>query len=500
MKRILCLLLAALMLMSLASCDLLDQLMQNTGGPGDTTSIEDDENYQAELPSTKYNNETITFLYNNADGRSDEFKSNGPSKAIVANAVYTRNEEVQNLLGVKLNYLSEDGDEAVKSALAKNVQAGYSKGSSYDLVSNGTFMSVGPVIEGHYRNLNSTEYVNTSKHYWTQGYNDIVTFGTENKQYLATGALAISLFRYMYVTVYNKDLLAKYQKDDLYETVMAGEWTLDKQLELIKNTYQSKDGTNSKNENDIYGFVTGSQVAMDPYCVAANIHLIEKDPVKKTWEYNDDVAKTLSSMVESLHLVLDDQATYLFSGDDVNTTEIIDKFAKGEAMMATVPIYALEKKIDNISFKYGIAPMPKYLESHGKQDATKGYHTYVQDKVTAVGIPSHVPESRLDMVSAVMEALAYRSFFTVREAYYEKALSLRYMQDANSNATMQLIYESLSFDFSSTCSNCLSNFVIRDSLRAPLSGNGSLTQVLQANKGKIKSDLRTLNRNIGRMD
>jgi hypothetical protein len=104
------------------------------------------------------------------------------------------------------------------------------------------------------------------------------------------------------------------------------------------------------------------------------------------------------------------------------------------------------------------------------------------------------------VVSATLEALAWRSYFTVREAYYEKALSLRYMQDDQSEAVLDLIYGSLSFDFSNSCSNCLSNYVIRDNLRAPLSGDGSLTQVLQANKGKIKNDLKNLNRKIANMD
>ena len=505
MKRILCLLLAALMLLSLAACNTGDTETETTGsgnGGGDKTETADPD-YVMDKVDSKFDNKTVTFLYNNSLGVADEFKSNGPSKAIVENAVYLRNEKVQDLLKVKLNYLSQDGDEAVKTALAKNVQAGYSEGDSYDLVSNGTFMSVGPVIEGHYRNLNSTKYVNTEKKYWTQGFNDIVTFGEDEKQYLATGALAISLFRYMYVTVYNKDLFERYDKADLYNTVMDGEWTLDKQLELIKDTYSPSagGGGGTKTEDDFYGFITGSQVAMDPYTVASDIHLIVKDPDTKTWEYNNEIVGTLSDMVDKLHLVLKDQSAYLFSGDDVNTTEIIDKFAKGEALMATVSIYALEQRIDNIDFNYGLAPMPKYQKSQGNKDkGDLGYRTYVQDKVTAVGIPTHVPESRWDMVSAVMEALAYTSYETVLDAYYNKALSLRYMKDPQAKEVLGVIYDSLSFDFANSCSNCLSNFVIRDSLRKPLSGDGSLTQVLQSNKGKISNDLRTLNRNIARME
>jgi hypothetical protein len=205
-------------------------------------------------------------------------------------------------------------------------------------------------------------------------------------------------------------------------------------------------------------------------------------------------------MADKLHTVLENQATYLFDNDDISTTDAIKKFAKGEAMMATVPIYALEQCIDEIGFNYGIAPMPKYqLEQGNKANDDLGYRTYVQDQVTALGIPTHVSEDRWDIVSATMEALAWRSYFTVREAYYEKALSLRYMKDPQSKEVLSLIYDSLSFDFMNSCSNCLPNCVIRDSLRAPLSGDGSITQVLNSNKVKITNDLKSLNKKINAM-
>lgn len=97
----------------------------------------------------------------------------------------------------------------------------------YDIISNGTFRAIIPATEGKYVNLNALENIDMDKHYWTQGYNDMVTFTDSEMQFLASGSMSVSMFRYTFFTIYNKDLFNDYQLLDLYETVKQGAWTLD---------------------------------------------------------------------------------------------------------------------------------------------------------------------------------------------------------------------------------------------------------------------------------
>ena len=91
---------------------------------------------------------------------------------------------------------------------------------------------------------------------------------------------------------------------------------------------------------------------------------------------------------------------------------------------------------------YGIVPMPKLNKAQEK------YQTYVQDQVTAFGISAAIKnESRQSMLSAVMESIAYHSNQIVRPAYYESALSLRFMQDPQSRDILGTMFETIAFDY-----------------------------------------------------
>jgi hypothetical protein len=109
--------------------------------------------------------------------------------------------------------------------------------------------------------------------------------------------------------------------------------------------------------------------------------------------------------------------------------------------------------------------MPKFSENQ------KSYYSYVQDQVSCYGISAVVGDTeRQEMLAAVLEAMAYHSYLLVRPAYYETALSERYMQDPQSKEVLDMIFDTLYFDFSSSCSNIFTSCVIRDSLRPILSG------------------------------
>jgi hypothetical protein len=104
---------------------------------------------------------------------------------------------------------------------------------------------------------------------------------------------------------------------------------------------------------------------------------------------------------------------------------------------------SIEKYIGELAdIAYGIAPIPKLSTDQAK------YRTYVNDQVTGFGVSSAIgDEERQDMVGAVMESLAYHSYLIVRPAYYNSTLSLRFMQDERSSDILDLMFETLAFDY-----------------------------------------------------
>lgn len=470
MKKILCLLLAMLMLLSLVACgESVDDPAANETKDDAAVSEEEtaDPNFTCDLPSNlDYGNDTVGILYVNANNKADELISEELGLGVVPDAVYERNLAVSEWLKVAFEFYPEDDATKVVNSQTLDIQGGQ---GDYDIVVNGTYMAVQPAMEGKYINLSVLENINTEKHYWTQGYNDMVTFTDDHMQFLASGPIAISMFRFMYLTLYNKTLLNDNKIPDLYETVKAGDWTLDYQYSIVKDHYVDKDGDAKASEGDFFGFVTGDTISVDPYMVAANIHMITKDPDTGDMMYNAEALSSLTELCDKVQLIYNNESTYVYKGatmDDVPYNYVIEHFTENNAMMVTTMFLKMETNYESLApMSYGIAPMPKFDTNQ------KSYYSYVQDQVSCFGISAVVGDSdRQEMLAAVLEAMAYHSYNLVRPAYYETALSERYMQDPQSKEVLDMIFDSLYFDFSSSCSNVFTSCVIRDNLRPILSG------------------------------
>ncbi len=426
---------------------------------------EEDTRYTCDLPDLNYGDETIYILYCDAAGRNDELVDDG-THAVVPEAVHTRNVLVEEQLGIKFEMTSKPDSTQVVTAQKQDVNANTDE---FDIISNGTYLSVQPAIEGYYVDLNSLDYINTDKHYWTQGYNDMVTFTENDMQFLASGSIAISMFRYTYLTIYNKELFEDNQQTDLYEVVKAGEWTLDYQYSVLSGKWTDQDGDSKPTEGDFYGFVTGDIISVDPYMVATDTHMIIKDEDTRDLSFNSEAIEKLSNVCDAVQKIYNDQGTYVYKSatyDDVQHNYIISHFNDELAMMATTLFLQMELNFEDLAaLTYGIAPIPKY------NTAQTEYYSYVQDQVTCFGISNGVDTGeRKNMLAAVLECMAYHSNDTVRPAYYETALSERYMQDPHSSEILDIMFDSLYFDFSSSCSNIFTSCVIRDQLRPLLSG------------------------------
>ena len=215
LMKVLALMLAALMLLPLTAC--------GTGDEGETTAVTtadasteaetENTDYLCELPDElDYGGEEINFLYVKKSGREDEMISDGLGNGTISDAVYERNLAVETTLGVELAFNDYTDDAAGQAAINNAVKSG---DRTLDIFIIGTYCGITPAISGCYLNLSNLEYIDLSKHYWSQDYNNMVTFTSDNKQFLATSPAALSLFRLTYLTIFNRDLFVERQIPDL---------------------------------------------------------------------------------------------------------------------------------------------------------------------------------------------------------------------------------------------------------------------------------------------
>ncbi len=457
--------LAAILLLSATACGT-GQEVTGEHTDTDTTPVADteqvDTRYTCDLPDDlDFDGTEITIMCIQNPGREDELiaeESLGGS--IITDAVYERNLTVERTLHVKLAYNEIDDDVPAQSEITRWISAG---DTSNDIFTLGTNWSISPAIQGCYQNLKNIEYIDLDKHYWSQDYNDMVTFTDQDMQFLATSPAAISLFRLTYLTIFNRDLMAARGLPDLYEAVQNGEWTLDYQNKLLTDTWTDTNGDGIADDKDFYGFVTGTCISIDSYPVNSDITLIRRDENGLLY-FDMDEANRMIDMAELVSELYTNQGTYCFpqaEQDHIGENNIMGKFAYSECLMATTQFLSIETNLEALALlNYGIVPMPKLSVEQAD------YKTYVQDQVTSFGISAAISdEDRLATLGAVMESIAYNSYVTVRPAYYDSTLSLRFMQDPQSRAILDTMFETIAFDY------CFAIGVggIRDDLRVRLS-------------------------------
>lgn len=415
----------------------------NTENPDNSGDVVEDvtDKYQIgdNVPDDlKFEGEKIKILSRSTDWVNDEVTLDTGYSGGVSDSIYTRQLALESQFGIEIVNEKIAGDNyAVSSKIRTDRQ---SSQYNYDIIANSVYSTIMYTSEGILYDLTDLDYLDLSRPYWSQGFNDAMSFG--DSQYMATGAGALTLFRYMFVTMFNKELLSSYAPGvNLYDVVNNGDWTLGYQLELCEKFADPSNETML--ENGTYGFVTSNQAYIDAYLSSCEIRLLKKT-VDNYYELSVDIDR-MSSVVDELHKLFSDKnlGTYIYAStsDAQDQLNVSNFFASGKSLTATLRLVSVEtSEIRNMPSLYGIIPAAKYNK------AQKDYHTMVHDQFTAYGVYSLVPAEKLEMVGAFLEVFASKSYEIVMPEYYELALKGRYVQDDESARMLDKIYEAVYID------------------------------------------------------
>ncbi|MBQ2256049.1 MAG: extracellular solute-binding protein [Clostridia bacterium] len=438
MKKLCALFLVCITLISLfASC-------AETGEqPVDTTVAEEStdpvqlDRVPAEL---KFDGEDVTILSRSMFGwTADEIAVPEQNSDPVNDAMFNRNVTISDRLGV--NIVSCPIDDPNQHKPIEEIKRAVKAGSDeYDLLAASAYAVTAAVSEGTFYDLTNLTYLDLDQSYWMQGYNESMSF--LGKQYTATGDIALSTYRFTFVTLFNKDEFDNSSVPYLYEAVSNEEWTLDYQASLAKNFYRDINGSGKKDEGDFFGLITCPGICTDPYWASCDLSVVEKD-ADGYYEYVVDIAQLSDVMDKILNLYYDCGGTnlYLPEADNAEQDKIRNLFAKGECAMTTLRLVAVEQgDVRNMEQQYGIVPIPKYSTDQ------KGYRSQMHDQFTVFAIPSSAAQNRLEMLGATLEVMASESARTVKPAYYEIAVKRKYMSDPVAWEMLDLIFANVKVD------------------------------------------------------
>ena len=447
--RILAAILAALTLISsLAACASGDD-PKETEGAGQTTAAEEDSNeIKDNLPANlKYNGDEVTILSRNyGSDLVDEVYVPDLKSDPVNDAVYERNKEVEERLGIKINSIRESTEEPIN----KIITAINGGSSDYDIMVELSWKTMPKSIEGYFADLRETAHLDFDQPWWTQGFNEAASY--QDSQFAITGTMVLSTYRRTYTTVFNKQIFTDANQKFLYDYVDDGTWTLDTQISLVP-LFHKDNGNNVQDESgDVYGFVSDTYISVDPYQTTAELEILRKDEDGEyVWAYDNERIHDLTEKVLQLYYGTDN-GMFVAAGSDFQEATR-GMFSNSYAAMATLCLQALEHTtMRNMTDEYGVVPIPKF-----DQTITK-YHSAMHDGYTVAVIPTTVTGARLDQMSAVLEAMGSASYRIIKPAYYELTLRTKLAKDPQSAAMMDLIINGIVIDPGIIYSNNMGGF------------------------------------------
>ena len=425
--RFLTAVLAALMLVGTATA------CANSDNSADTDTAQTDtsanENWlEDSLPKDlNFKKEKITFI------SDDQIMSEKLSGDPVSDILYERNKAVEQRLGIEIDCIN---DADCVNKIITSINGG---SADYDILVSYCWTTAPRFADAYFADLRQTEYLDFQKPWWNQSFNHAVSYN--DAQYGITGDITLSLYRRTYATVFNKKLFTDARQAFLYDHVEDGSWTLDKQASLVPLLHKDNGNQIQDKTGDIYGFVSSDFIHVDPYWAACEIDIITKNnDGEYEWVFDSEKMYDMAEKVLHLYYATDD-GSYIEKDNFASEETILTMFSSSYAAMATICIEQLEgAQMRNMTDEYGVVPIPKFLESQTT------YHSQMHDGFRIACIPTTVQGERLDMMSAVLEALSSTSYNLVRPVYYETTLRTKLAQDPQSAEMMDLIINNIHID------------------------------------------------------
>lgn len=450
MKRNISLLIViALLLASCGSGTDLDVRTDATEPVDTTTATETETKLTADLPDTRYDGTTITYL--TADPYVDHFRLiTELTGEALSDAAFNRNLAVEDRLGVTFDAVQVDLN-AVASTMQNAVAAG---DDVYDYVFPHATIGVPTMVtSGLLYNVYNLPVVDLEKPWWNDSMTDALSIG--DTAYYLSGDIVMT-WQGMLALIFNKDYLVDYNiEEDLYQLVRDGKWTYDKMLSLIDGVGMDLDGDGKMTKNDQFGLVSNYNGGYAT-TIACGQPLTKRD--ENGYPKLAQNTERMVSIVEKYYKMVNSPDTWMdsYSSATYATSDYRNILIEGRSFMTQLDIGGLYSYLREIEFNFGILPPPKFDENQ------ENYRVFCGAGL--IGVPVNTADTTLS--GTVLEAMAFYSYEFLRPAFFDVVLENKAVRDADSYEMITLMHENKTWDFgfnfdtTGKCNGMLQNVVI----------------------------------------
>ncbi len=445
MKKIISILLLSVMLLTtLAACGPKDPATTGDAtDTGDTGTVTEGE--ALELPEgVTYDGETLTVLTTGTLKYSDyNAEINDGSYETVNQAIEKRNAQIAEKYKVTIETVEDFGTSFGAGPGFKRIEADYAASDcQYDICSVGTYDAAQLALGMYLTDINSTKYIKLNKSWWDQkakedlSINDVV--------YFTTGDISFVNNICTHMIMFNKQLMKELNLEAPYELIKEDKWYYDTFLDYAKKASKDLDGNSTFDKSDRYGVLTWNDVIHQAlHSSRQRVATINDQGYMGLTVYN---ATTVELMDAYTSLFYDDQNCFNYSlrvesQKDWDSTRKA-MFDNGQALFYTTLFTTVPKHRDTTT-EFGIIPYPKFTEN---QDDYGHYISATHSQMLCLEAILEDDAERLDMVSMIVEDMAYTSKQTVRPAYYDDTLIGKNVRDDESIEMLDIIFATRVFD------------------------------------------------------
>ena len=410
MKRILALLLAALMLVPVfASCDQdtpdTPDVPVSSDQPSDTQPPEDPGLVldKTDFGGTKLRiigmNEEYAAGYYEVMDIWAEAESSDPFEA----SVYQRIQDCETKYNFGIEYT---GSKNSCGDVAETVSGGLDQ---YDILL-GTWLGSWEIsLGGNLLDMKEIPTIDLTHEWWDQNANTQLNVG--NRMFYTSGDMSTIDDRCTRALYFNKTLAAANYLESPYELVRANKWTLEKFAQMCRDVARDVDGGGEVDSEDIVGFFyENGQFNFFMTGVGEHYFTLDENgmPVYSFLQDSESVTKmeTVANMLIEDGLTINIQKFTDFGGFNNRFTYARSLFAAGKHLFTVGGALVIAEFAD-MEDEFGILPMPKWN---------------------------------------MAEYFAYEGRETVSPTFKDKMLKRRYAQDSDSGDMLDIIYANKCFD------------------------------------------------------
>ncbi|MBQ8747834.1 MAG: carbohydrate ABC transporter substrate-binding protein [Clostridia bacterium] len=443
MKKIICLLLAILLVLPLAvACNNDEKPPVTTGdNTGDTTTAPDgtepavtsdaetsDEN-MLKVPTDEldFENEEVVITAFDWQGYKYYFFAEEESEDPMEAAIYNRRRSVEEAIGVAITERMYATYDEMYSAMEQSVGTGDDAMQivlTHCISRLSTYTSGGTLFP-----LDELPYVNLDADWWNKEQMGSLKLGSH---YL------LGANDYMlpcpYAIFFNKDMITNLGIENPYDLVEKNEWTIDKYEELARAASRDADSSGTYDENDYYGIScqNGGGSTFLSFWSASEQFMAYKDDDGKLsiFENNEkaqDICETVAQWSKD-HLICPFPSGKSTDAIHMSTNHVL-------FWMSNI---AGAEELRDTDVDYGIVPFPKY------DSEQENYYSLDWGGLMVVPTTIRNPE----MVGATVELLAYGSDVEggVIDTYYDLVLDGQLSQDPTAPQMLDILFDTICYD------------------------------------------------------